>query len=750
MRRPIARAKILAADLIVHVPPLQRLIDRLGSSGTPIFAFHRVLPAVADVYRRDMITTCGVFAAFLDWTSDHYQAIPLADLVRLCHHRNNGGKPYCALTFDDGWRDNFLHAFPLLRERQLSATVFLPVGFIGTNRRFWQERLWFSRRSFGSTEGFREAVDRVASSLPWCRRITPDRLTFDNVRRLLLERPSMEAEEFVDRLSEVAGHSGESDALAFLSWDEIRVMQEGGITFGSHTLNHTLLSRADPVTAWREIEGSRQAIAERLGSPPVSIAYPRGATGPHTLCQARYAGYKIGLTTEPGMSVESSDCLLMPRLEISDSSVCGTGQDFHACKTSLLMGRCALGSIDGDDQPVGNGNCPRQRIRTGFVIDSIDSWEAGGTEQQIAKLIGALDRSYFDPELYFLRPSLHLKPDDFPCPVHVVGSRTEIKWYRLETFRRLIGLFRERRPHIVQTFFRDATYYGILAAKIARVPVTVVSVRNAGYWRKYRDRLPLMIINRLATYWQCNSRSVGVALELEDHIRAERIEVLPNAIDLSRFAPVTPGERLAARQRLGLPADVPVFVCVANLRPVKDLSTLIEAAGLVRRELPTAQFLLVGQGPLRQALESQVARLNLMDSVWFPGAVADVSPYLAAADIGLLTSRSEASSNSVLEYMAMGLPVVASDIPGNRDLVNEVFFSAGDAEDLAAKIPSLWNDPGRRARLGEENHRRASEYSLEAFARRAQSYYGKVLAACPSAGWQVMNVDPPEVTKERS
>jgi glycosyltransferase involved in cell wall biosynthesis len=727
MSTQTARAKVRALDLIMRVPSLKKAIDRVGRSGSPIFAFHRVLPEVLDEYHREMITTSGVFAAFLDWISDHYQTIPLADLARLRHHYVNGGKPFCALTFDDGWRDNFLHAFPHLRERYLPATVFLCVQFIGSNRRFWQERLWFSLRSFGATEELRQAVDRVVRSLPWYRRITPDRLTFDYVRRLLLERPSAEAEEFVDRLSEVGGRCGESDTPAFLSWDEIRVMQEGGVTFGSHTLNHTLLSRADPVTACREIEGSRRELAERLGSPPESIAYPWGATGPYTLAQVKAAGYEVGVTTAARLSGDSSDRLLLPRLLISDSSVCGTGQDFHAGKSSLLMARSAWHTKNRRGRAKTGGRVPQERIRISFVIDALDGWR-GGTEQQLGRLIDALDRNYFEPELYFLRPSLQLRTEDFSCPLHVVARRPEVKWYQPDLLRGLVRLFRSRRPHIVQTFFRDATYYGTLAAKIAGIPVVIVSVRNAGYWRRLVDRLPLRVVRLLADAWQCNSRSVAEALELDDHVRAEQIEVLPNSIDLSRFAPATPEQRLLARQKLGLPVDVPVFVLVANLRPVKDLSTLIAAAALVRRELPIAQFLLAGEGPLRQALESQVARLNLGDSVLFLGAVADVHPCLAAADVGLLTSRSEASSNSVLEYMAMGLPAVVSDIPGNRDLVDHVFFRPGDPNDLAAKILDLWNNADLRAKMRVEYRRRAMEYGVDAFITRVQSYYSSFAA----------------------
>jgi glycosyltransferase involved in cell wall biosynthesis len=105
-----------------------------------------------------------------------------------------------------------------------------------------------------------------------------------------------------------------------------------------------------------------------------------------------------------------------------------------------------------------------------------------------------------------------------------------------------------------------------------------------------------------------------------------------------------------------------------------------------------------------------------------------VRPFLAAADIGLLTSKSEGSSNSVLEYMAMGLPAVLSDIPSNRELVNEVFFVPGDSGDLGDKILRLYGKPDLRARMSREYRQRAVQYGLEAFAPRAQTYYFRLAA----------------------
>jgi glycosyltransferase involved in cell wall biosynthesis len=381
-------------------------------------------------------------------------------------------------------------------------------------------------------------------------------------------------------------------------------------------------------------------------------------------------------------------------------------------------------------------SAPRTRIRIAFVIDAIDQWEAG-TERHLRTLLGVLDRQRFEPELYFLRPSLHFTQADFPCPVHVADWRPHVKWYRPTPLWRLVKLFRSRRPHIVQTFFRDGTYYGTLAAKLAGVPAVVVSVRNAGYWERGIDQLPLKVAYRLADFFQCNSRSVAEALINEHGVPSDRISVLPNVIDLSAFTPPTPSERLAARQLLGLAPGAPVFVSVANLRPVKDLFTLIEAAGLVRRELPEARFLLVGEGPLRQALESRVSRLGLNDSAKFLGAQADVRSCLAAADIGVLTSRSESSSKSVLEYMAMELPSVLSGIPGNRDLAEGVFFEPGNASDLADKLLLLWKDQGLREQTRQAYRRKVREHDLATVYAQAQTYYSKLRAPTPAteAAW---------------
>ena len=244
-------------------------------------------------------------------------------------------------------------------------------------------------------------------------------------------------------------------------------------------------------------------------------------------------------------------------------------------------------------------------MRVAFLIDTIVNWEAG-TEQQLSKLLTVLDRKRFEPELYLLMPSRDLTAKDFPCPVHVVRERPGAGRSRLSILSRLTRLLRQQRPHIVQTHFPGATYYGTIAARIAAVPVVVSCRRDTGFWQEARDRIILWVINRLVDSWQCNSKAVFESLRTAENVPAERIEILPNAIDLTLFRPPTPEERLAARRQLALSPDAPVCVSVANLKPVKDPETLLAAARSVRETLPTAQFLLVGDGPLQTSLATAI------------------------------------------------------------------------------------------------------------------------------------------------
>jgi glycosyltransferase involved in cell wall biosynthesis len=216
-------------------------------------------------------------------------------------------------------------------------------------------------------------------------------------------------------------------------------------------------------------------------------------------------------------------------------------------------------------------------------------------------------------------------------------------------------------------------------------------------------------------------------------VPGKRIEILPNGTDLSRFVPATPEERRKVRGELGLNENGPICISVANLHKVKGLETLIHGAAQLRVEFPSLQFLLVGDGQQREELQNLVTHLGVSGIVKFVGRQPDVRPFLAAADFGVLTSHSEGSSNSVLEYMAMGLPSVVSDIAPNREVVEGLFFKPGNVTDLVEKLKLLFRDASLCSQLRSQYRQAIEQFSVERFALRVESFYDRLAAESANA-----------------
>lgn len=372
----------------------------------------------------------------------------------------------------------------------------------------------------------------------------------------------------------------------------------------------------------------------------------------------------------------------------------------------------------------------QERIRIAFIIDVLENWK-GGTEQQLCKIIHGLDLDYFDPVLYVFSPSAAQIEADVPCPVVFLSTGTPGQWPRKSVLSALTAELRRIQPHIVQTFFRDGNYYGTFAARLAGVPIVINTWRNLGYWITPLDRFLLMMNERFVDEWQCNSRAIESYLKGQRGIPADHIEILPNALDLSRFQQADAAQKRTARDRLQLPLDVPVFVAVSNLRPVKDLITLVHASALLRREMPNARVLILGDGPLREPLQSAIEELNLEAMVHLVPAQSDVRPYLWAADAGILTSRNEGLSNVVLEYMAAGLPTLLSDIEANRELAAGHFFRTGDPQDLCRQLVHLCHTPSLMQDVVSNNRAIVDQFSLPRFTSRLQSHYTGLIAGLP-------------------
>jgi len=342
-------------------------------------------------------------------------------------------------------------------------------------------------------------------------------------------------------------------------------------------------------------------------------------------------------------------------------------------------------------------------LRVGFVIDTLAP--GAGTENQLLLLLRHFDRRSVIPFLCCLwtDPALSLEPG---CPTEVLGFRRLVSPEALRGLQTFRAWVRRNRLDVVVTFFRDANLVASLGVWNLGVPL-LSSRRNLGrgYWHNWWEIWKLRRLDRLAWGFIANSRAVAEYTREAEGVSGNRIHVVYNAVDSERFRSSDAGERRRCREELGLRDSNLVVICVANLRPIKGVDVLLKAwkrVGAMRRQ---ATLVLVGEGPERAALEAESRTLGTDLHVLFLGKRHDLAPLLRAADIGVLPSRGESFSNALLEYMATGLPSVATAVGGNIEALDtpEVgrLVPPEAPEAMAGAILELAGSETLRHRIGE-------------------------------------------------
>ena len=268
----------------------------------------------------------------------------------------------------------------------------------------------------------------------------------------------------------------------------------------------------------------------------------------------------------------------------------------------------------------------------------------------------------------------------------------------------LMALMRRVRPDLVHANSSKAGVLGRVAAVLMRVPVRVFTVHGWAF-KAYTGLAALLYrwadraMSPLTSATICVSETERAAGLAARTCRDAGTVVIPNAVDVG------------AAPRAALAGDPPRIVTVGRLAAPKDALTLLRALAALG-PLPFSA-LLVGDGPDRTAVEAEIRSLGLGDRVEPAGSRADVPALLAGADVFVLSSRSEGAPFSILEAMAAGLPVVATDVGGVRELVADgetgLLVPAGDPARLADALGSLLADPALRRRLGAAGHARARE-----------------------------------------
>lgn len=266
---------------------------------------------------------------------------------------------------------------------------------------------------------------------------------------------------------------------------------------------------------------------------------------------------------------------------------------------------------------------------------------------------------------------------------------------------RLWERLRRDPPDLLHAYLFHANMAARVIGPLSGVPVhrilcEIQTVEIERPWHLVLDNLTC----RLCRFEVGNSPSVVAHLRRRAHIPASRLRCEWGAVDVEVFDRASPLPRAA----LGVPEDEPLLLWTGRLDPVKGFEEMLEAFAHVCRVRP-ARLLLAGEGPYRQAVERLIRRLQLDDRVALLGRRDDVPALLKTADLFLFCSRTEGLPNALMEAMAAGVPVVATDVPGCRDLITSgetgLLVPSGSIESIARAVLHLLEDRRRARSLSE-------------------------------------------------
>jgi len=332
-----------------------------------------------------------------------------------------------------------------------------------------------------------------------------------------------------------------------------------------------------------------------------------------------------------------------------------------------------------------------------------------------------------------------------------LGRELRDKGFTVETYQRRPGLdwrcvgwltsvFRRHAVDLIHAHQYTPFLYSLLA-RLRHRRAAILFLEHGRHQPDYPRRKRIWM-NRLLLRRRDRVLGVGEAVRqaliVNEGIPADRVGVIYNGIPLSRYQ-TGPEVRSEVRTELGLAPDAFVLIQVARLDPIKDHATAVRTFARVLKHRPDAHFLIVGDGPERAAIQGLRQSLGLERQVHLLGTRTDVHRLLAAADVFLLTSTSEGIPLTVIEAMAAELPVVATNVGGLAEVVQDgvtgFLAPAGDDEGIESHILHLVADEVKRKRMGRHGQERATgEFTEEQMVRHYAVSYGEMLS------WRVSHV----------
>jgi glycosyltransferase involved in cell wall biosynthesis/peptidoglycan/xylan/chitin deacetylase (PgdA/CDA1 family) len=735
------------------VPFLGRRRRQQNAGTWTILAYHRIGAAPDATGGPDTVDP-GRFLAHLRYLCRRYTVVTIGEALERLREGRMPDRPLLSITFDDGYRDNVTTALPLLVEAGCKATLYVTLEAVREGLPPWTHRLEADLlRLLGSPGGSRtHAGDPLHESLAALLRDAPARRgaarravagLIDRARSL----PDPERQAICRQAAALAGDdpgaaAGTRNAAgppaptaAMVRGDDLRAWQEAGMEIGSHTVSHPILSRLAAEDCGRELIESRQGLEQLLGQPVRHLAYPNGRHGDWNAAvieAAKSAGYDSAVTTVDGVNEPWADRFTLRRICVGDESLPAFATRVSGLMTGLIL------RLRGGRRPAA---APIQLAAT-----SARARPGGGEEDRPLRIafIGGrgVGGAYSGIERYY----------------EEIGSRLAANGHRVLVYcrshfspraRTYLGMELRRLPTIrskhletlihsllatIDVCFRRVDivqYHALGSSPFAWLPRlfgkrTIVSVRGLDWQRAKWGWLARAYLRWCEwTSVACPDTTVVVSKTLQAHYRnvhGRAVHYIPNGVG----RPELPEPDQIRRWDLG---HRDYLLYAGRLSPEKGLEELLEAH---RAVAGVCRLVLAGGSSYSEPYMKELQKRAGPGVIFTGFQTGRTLKELYANALGfVLPSHMEGLSVALLEAVASGLPVMTSDIPENREVVDACggyLFRLNDVDSLRETLRRVIADRQEALRVGGLSRQRALEqFDWERIGERTERLYCELL-----------------------
>ena len=712
-----------------------------SGNGIRILAYHDI----GDSRYLNLSVPEKVFKMHVEFLlKNKYNIISLKRAVTMLKTGECVPKKTVVITFDDGYKSMSTSVFPLVKRYQIPISIFLSVGPLEAGRPLFADMLRFA---------FEKTLEKKLD------------LTSLGLQLFLLDTESgrMKAIADINKYGKQKCHEIKEQILALvfsglkvdiedprlksimLNWNEVKWMHLQGITFGAHTVTHPNLANVGKEEARIELSESKKLIEKNIGENVDFFAYPFGSRDSYNLETSEIveeSNFTAACTLTSGMNKAGEDPFQLKRTNITYSSALMPNWLFVRPHFTLMLSGFYEWTAGKIKKVIKSGKATEEsnkkhedigKINVLFLIDSFNG-PGAGTEKHLRYLASKLDKSKFKSMIcYFDGNNVLaniLKGEGIPTiylPLkRIYGLKALLVAYKIAK------IIKENNIDIVQTYHFKADTFGVLVSRLAGVKKIVSSRRDTGYLKKPSQVLLNRFINRFIDHFIMVSDKVGRIIMGPEGIDSGKINTIYNGVDLNKFSVSKNGQAIVVRKELGIPADDFVIGTTAMFRPEKGYDIFLEGIWRLGNDFQNLKVLLIGDGPLYDKITGYCSELGLEHKVIFLGSSQEVAKYLEAMDVFCLISKHEGFSNAILEAMAMGKPIIASDVGGNAEAVvhdeTGLIIPPNDSQRFAEAVIKMYKNPAMRMIMGKKARMRSEKaFSLDQMVKNHENFYKKIM-----------------------